>query len=248
MSKHNEHTAKLIEEKLKRDFPDMETHISYWEDKKTYIIDHGDTLPSKEIREAVGQKLEGYAKEIEQEPPKRPRGVRIQNDGGIGASTKLTDADTGESIDHIYHVRVIDIDVKDWSRAILWAYAPVMDIVAHAEVVECCPCCGQQKPDLKKLDDNRIKTTINDTDLDLSIDKLKQIQDLQRSTRGNNIYPAEALTAFVEWLQDRYGMAHSYSLDELSYRVDSFSEAQGWKFDQEYYDEVIGRVRANYPE
>lgn len=180
------------------------------------------------------------------ETPK-PRRIRIQNDGGIGSFTKITDADTGESIDHIYHVRVIDIDARDWPRAILWAYAPAMDVVAHAEVVECCPCCGQQKPDLKKLEDNRIKTTINDTDLDLSIDKLKQLEDLQRSTRGNNIYPAEAITAFIGWLCDTYGnQFHDPSF--LEYLAGQFNEAQGWKFDQEYYDEVIGRVKANYPE
>lgn len=233
MSKHNDHTAKLIDEKLKRDFPDIEIHTSHWKDD-LYILDYGDNVPPHEKREVVAQKLRDYVYEIDnthesvikkhceevKETPKRPRRVRIQNDGRIGAFTKLTDADTGESIDHIYHVRVIDIDARDWPRAILWAYAPVMDIVAHAEIVEACACCGAQKPDLKKLDDNRINTTINDTDLNLSIDKLKQIQDLQRATRGNNIYPAEALTAFMGWLQDKYG-DHSYSLDELSYRVDN---------------------------
>src|SRR5437899_147820 len=78
--------------------------------------------------------------------PPQPRRVRIVNNGGPGYATQITDANTGQHISNVFHIRLVDIDVKDVPRAILWTHMPVVDVIANAEVVECCLYCGQQKP------------------------------------------------------------------------------------------------------
>src|SRR2546421_3535474 len=72
----------------------------------------------------------------------KPRRVRIVNDGGPGYATQITDADTGQHISNVFHIRMVDIDVKDVPRAILWTHMPVVDVIANADVVECCLYCG----------------------------------------------------------------------------------------------------------
>jgi hypothetical protein len=193
-----------------------------------------------------------------QETPK-PRRVRIQNEGGPGYVTKITDADTGEFINNLFHARIVDLDVNNVPRAILWAHMPAIDIIAHAKVFEICPYCKQQKPEPSQNgDEYRLKTTINDTDLDLSIAKLQELQKWQRATSpSNNIYPAEALWAFMEWYVEHKGIGTIDPQEtingpdeaiEIARLVDTFCKAQGWHFDQEYYNDVIKQIKANYPE
>src|ERR1700739_3903026 len=121
-----------------------------------------------------------------QEAPKPLRRVRIQNDGGPGYNTKITDADTGKSIYRVFHCRLVDINVQEMPKAILWMYTPVVDVTVDADVVTQCPYCGAQKPDPEELSkDFRLKLAIGDVDLDLSIDKLKRLQALQRAALGD---------------------------------------------------------------
>ena len=183
----------------------------------------------------------------------KPRRIRIVNDGGPGYATRITDADTGEHIDNIFHIRLVDIDVHDLPRAILWAHMPVVDVIANAEVIECCPYCGQQKPDsLRQGDEYRLKVKFDDADLDLSIDKLKRLQALQRETRGDYVDPAEALFAFAGWLSSRGTESGPFSAHhdaaQIALLVKAFNAAQGWDIDDEHYDSVIKRLKANYPD
>ena len=185
--------------------------------------------------------------------PAKPRRVRIVNDGGPGYATKITDAETGQHIDNVFHIRLVDIDVKDVPRAILWTYTPVVDVVAYADIVDCCKYCGQQKPNATQQgDEYRLKTKINDIDLDFSIEKLRQLQKLQRATSGDYVDPAEALFAFAGWLSSREETTGKLSAhddaSQIAKLVGRFCEAQGWAMDEEHYYEVIRRLRANYPD
>lgn len=254
MSKHNEHTAKLIEEKLRRDFPNIEINVE-WKDN-LYLLDNGDNIPPSETREAIQQKLEDYIKEVGdeeiKETPKPLRRVRIQNDGGPGYATKLTDADTGQPIDRIFHIRLVDLDVKEIPKVLLWQYTPVIDVTANAEIVGVRPCCGTQKPDPQKLDDKfKLKLTVDDTDLDLSIDKLKRLQALQRATScGDYVDPGEAVWSFMEWFmghKDRVQMVSERGFDTVKI-IKKFLKAQGWEIDQEHYTSVRKQINAKFPE
>jgi len=188
----------------------------------------------------------------QQQSPQPPRRVRIVNNGGPGYATQITDADTGQHIGNAFHIRMVDIDVKDVPRAILWTYMPIVDVIANADIVDCCRYCGQQKPDANQQgDEYRLKTKINDADLDLSIDKLKQLQALQRAA-SDFIDPAEALFAFMGWLTSREGESGPFSdhhdAAEPARLVAAFNEAQGWDIDQDHYESVIKRLKADYPD
>lgn len=183
----------------------------------------------------------------------KPRRVRITNDGGPGFCTQITDADTGQPIDKVFHIRLVDIGVQDLPKAILWTYSPVIDVIANAEIVEQCLYCGAQKPEEKTLpNDARLKLTVDDVVLDLSIEKLKRLQALQRATRGDYIDPAEALFAFAGWLSSRDGVSRPFSAchetTQIAQLVKAFNEAQGWDIDDQHYNNVIKRLRANYPD
>src|SRR5205807_1306754 len=183
----------------------------------------------------------------------KPRRVRIVNDGGPGYATQITDADTGQHISNVFHIRLVDIDVKDVPRAILWTHMPVVDVIANADVVECCLYCGQQKPDANQQgDEYRLKIKIDDVDLDLAIDKMKQLQKWQRATSGDYIDPAEALFAFAGWLSSRKETTGKLSVhddaSQIAKLVGRFCEAQGWAMDEEHYYDVIKRLKANYPD
>ena len=181
----------------------------------------------------------------QQKPVRR---VRIQNDSGIGHATQITDADTGQSLQHIYHARIVEIGVNETLKAVLWAHAPAVDVIADAETVEVCPHCGQHTKEPKILDDQfRLKLSVGDIDLDLAIDKMKRLRDLQRATRGHNIYPAEALFAFIDWVRQSFGN-QSHAPGFLEYLKDQFCEAQSWDFDPEYWEDIKKRVQANYPD
>ncbi|HEX3640182.1 MAG TPA: hypothetical protein VHV10_02710 [Ktedonobacteraceae bacterium] len=115
---------------------------------------------------------------MSEEKPQPPRRVHIQNDGGPGYQTKITDADTGQFIDKIFHVRLVDLDVHGMPQAILWMHAPAVDVTVNAHIINVCPYCHAQKPDPEKLENDkfRLKLTVDDTDLDLSIHKLERLQ------------------------------------------------------------------------
>jgi len=188
----------------------------------------------------------------QQQSSQPPRRVRIVNDGGPGYATTITDADTGQHISNVFHIRLVDIDVKDVPRAILWTHMPVVDVIAYADIVDCCRYCGQMKPDpAQQGDEYRLKTKISDVDLDLSIDKLKQLQRLQRVT-SDFIDPAEALFAFAGWLSSREETTGKLSAhddaSQIAKLVGRFCDAQGWDIDEEHYESVIRRLKANYPD
>jgi hypothetical protein len=185
------------------------------------------------------------------EAPKPLRRVRIQNDGGPGYTTRITDADTGQPIGSIFHIRLVDLDVKEVPKVLLWQHTQVIDVTANAEIVGVCPCCGKYKQDPKKLDDKfKLKLTVDDTDLDLSIDKLKRLQALQRATLGDYVDPGEAVWSFMEWLMGHKNGAELFSKEgiEVAGLIEKFIKAQGWEIDQEHYTSVRDRINANFPE
>jgi hypothetical protein len=188
---------------------------------------------------------------LNNDAPKQFRRIRIENDGNTPwPSTRVTDADTGEELDSVLHLRIIDID-RDGARAILWSLAPAIDITADAEVIDVCPCCGSQQPSGTEDAAYRLQTTINDVDIDVSMGKLKRLQDLQRAVR-ETIEPAEALFAFCGWLASRIEASGPFAahLDAsiLAELVGMFNDAQGWEIDDAHYDKVIKRLKANYPD
>ena len=183
--------------------------------------------------------------------PKPTRRIRIVNDGSPWPNTVVTDADTGEELDSVLHLRLVDLDGPHGARAILWTQEPTMDITADAEIVEVCPHCNQQQPSGTEDDAYRLKTTINDVDIDVSMKKLQRLQELQRSIQ-DFIDPAEALYAFCGWLTSRAQTSGPFAdyLDAagLAKLVGMFNDAQGWEIDDEHYDKVIKRLKANYPD
>src|SRR5579859_4649256 len=139
-----------------------------------------------------------------QEAPKPLRRVRIQNDGDPGYNTKITDADTGQSIDNIYHAKIVDIGVRDNPRILLWAHNPVVDITGVAETTHVCPLCKARR-DVEPAEDNKevwkhkIKIDIDDTDIAYAVQKLRELQWQHDEFMRESIGPAEAINAFGLW-------------------------------------------------
>ena len=76
--------------------------------------------------------------------------IRIQNDGKPSYMTQLTNAETGEPIEHATRVDVnLVIDVKGAvPQAIITTIFPVVDVVAEVvETREYCPCCKRLTSD-----------------------------------------------------------------------------------------------------
>jgi hypothetical protein len=70
--------------------------------------------------------------------------VRIRNEGGPAYMTKVTDAETGESLDHVFRVTLTyDVNDKQPPMALLWMYTPVVDVIIDAEIRHVCPACGR---------------------------------------------------------------------------------------------------------
>lgn len=189
----------------------------------------------------------------QQETLKPFRRVRIQNDGKPGYATRITDAETGQSIDNIYHAKMVDIDVHDNPRILLWAYSPVIDIVGDAETVEVCPLCKARK-NVEPTEDNKdvwrhkIKFDIDDTDVAYSIERLRALRREHDELARRSIGPAEAITAFVTWLTTRkevsgpfYAGSPEISNDAMEL-VERFCQAQGWYIKNEKYADLIRYV------
>ncbi len=70
--------------------------------------------------------------------------VRIASEDTVGYKARVTDADTGESIDNVFRVE-IDFNANQLITAKLTCYSTVLDLIADAEIQHICPCCG--KPD-----------------------------------------------------------------------------------------------------
>jgi len=179
-----------------------------------------------------------------QEAPQPLRRVRIQNDGGPGYNTKITDADTGQPIDNVYHVKVVDIGVRDNPRVLLWAHNPVVDITGVAETTNVCPLCKSRR-DAEPTEDNagvwkhKIKIDIDDTDIAYAVQKIRELQWQHDEFMRESIGPAEAIHAFMAWRNSRDERAPCLSDAE---EVKTFCAAQGWYIKNEKYNELIRHV------
>ena len=193
----------------------------------------------------------------QEEAPKPPRRVRIQNDGRPGYDTKITDAETGQDISHIYHVKVIDIDVRDNPRVLMWAHNPVVDVVGYAETINVCPLCKAQRNVEPTTEDgqehwkHKIKIDIDDTDVAYPIDRLRELRWQHHELMSEFIGPAEAIKAFTEWLVARKSQSELFSfmngIPELSPEraanlAETFCLAQGWHIRNEKYADLIRQV------
>ena len=75
----------------------------------------------------------------------KPIRVRIEHDGNSPSyNAKITDAETGAEIQHVKSAELrLDADRGGLiPRVYLEVYAPLIDIIADAEVKHICPCCG----------------------------------------------------------------------------------------------------------
>src|SRR2546421_9301750 len=70
ISENNDHVAKWIENKLRQDFPGLE--ISIHSVLNGYAYNFGNTIPSKEDKEAVCRKVREYAGEINKDASDNP--------------------------------------------------------------------------------------------------------------------------------------------------------------------------------
>ena len=70
--------------------------------------------------------------------------IHIQNDGGMGYMTRITDAETGKALDdwHIFRIE-LDAHHNEPPTAIIYTYMPVVNIIADAEIRQVCPGCGR---------------------------------------------------------------------------------------------------------
>lgn len=189
----------------------------------------------------------------QQETPKSLRKVRIQNDGRPGYAARITDAETGQPIDNIYHAKVVDIDVRDNPRILLWAYSPVIDVVGGAETTDVCPLCKAQKnveptEDNKEVWRHKIKFDIDDTDVAYSIERLRDLRREHDELARQSIGPAEAITAFMTWLMARKEVSGPFyagspeASDEAMKLVEKFCQAQGWHIKNEKHADLIRYV------
>lgn len=189
----------------------------------------------------------------QQETQKPLRKVRIQNDGKPGYATRITDAETGQPIDNIYHAKVVDIDVHDVPRVLLWAHSPVIDVVGDAETVDVCPLCKARKnveptEDNKEVWRHKIKFDIDDTNVAYSIERLRALQREHDELARQSIGPAEAITAFMTWLTTREEVSGPFYAgspevsDEAMKLVEKFCQSQGWHIKNEKYTELIRHV------
>ena len=68
--------------------------------------------------------------------------IRITNDGQPGYATRITNAETGEEIPNVMRVQ-LDLSVTgDVPKALLIIALPVLDVIADADTLHVCPCCG----------------------------------------------------------------------------------------------------------
>ena len=174
--------------------------------------------------------------EEKQETSKPLRRVRVVNDGQPGYATRITDADTGQPLDSIYHVKVVDIDVRDVPKIFLWSHQPVIDIVGDAETTNVCPLCKTSKNvESTENNNNKLKIDIDDSEVVYAIDRLRELRWQHNEFLRQSIGPAEAITAFMAWLTTR----KEVSGEEAMKLVEKFCRAQGWYIKNEKYAELI---------
>jgi hypothetical protein len=184
--------------------------------------------------------------EEKQETSKPLRRVRVVNDGQPGYATRITDADTGQPLDSIYHVKVVDIDVRDVPKIFLWSHQPVIDIVGDAETTNVCPLC-KASTNVKSTEDNKhkLKIDIDDSEVVYAIDRLRELRWQHDEFLRQSIGPAEAITAFMAWLTTRKEVSGPFyaglekASDEAAKLVEQFCRAQGWSIKNEKYAELI---------
>jgi hypothetical protein len=71
--------------------------------------------------------------------------VRIQNDGGSGYSTRITDVETGQPIEGVQQITLLLSPTKEPIKATLTVHSPHVDIVLDAEIEQRCPYCGHSE-------------------------------------------------------------------------------------------------------
>ncbi len=71
--------------------------------------------------------------------------VRIVNHGGPAHLTEVTDTDNGEKVENIARVDLSIVPVKEPVKAVITVNAPIVDVIADAEIKHICPCCGKPK-------------------------------------------------------------------------------------------------------
>jgi hypothetical protein len=71
--------------------------------------------------------------------------VRIQNDGGTGLSTRITDVETGRPIEGVQQITLLLSPTKEPIKATLTVHSPHVDIVLDAEIERRCPYCGHSE-------------------------------------------------------------------------------------------------------
>jgi len=75
----------------------------------------------------------------------KPIRVRIQNEGQPGYMTRVTDVETGKELAMVKSADLtIRFDASDRNMPVahLTVYAPVVDVIADADIKYICPCCG----------------------------------------------------------------------------------------------------------
>lgn len=72
-----------------------------------------------------------------------PHKIRITNDGKMGWQTNVTDAQTGEPLNHL-RIDEIHITMREIPHAIVHCQRPFLDIIAETQLEQCvCPDCGR---------------------------------------------------------------------------------------------------------
>ncbi len=128
--------------------------------------------------------------------------IRIQNDGGPGYMTQLTNAETGETIEHATGVEVnLVIGVRDMPKATITTIAPVVDVITDAEIRQVCALCG--KP---------TKQT-PDSAMDVLVAFAEYANRIERETRGKQV-------PTLKLYSDNSGRIHDEKADMLYIEFD----------------------------
>ncbi len=69
--------------------------------------------------------------------------VKIEYGGGPGYNTKVTDADTGETIPGVFRVD-LTLEATQIPIAKLYTYMPATNVTVEATTHAVCPYCGQE--------------------------------------------------------------------------------------------------------
>ena len=92
--------------------------------------------------------------EEQKEPQGKTIRVRIQDDGTSRYGTKVTDVETGASIDDAFSA-IVTMRAGHQTQVQLSVYAPVVDIIADAEVRHIRPACGRENEVPREYQENK---------------------------------------------------------------------------------------------